>query len=227
MRLASGMARLAVRLLGWSELTAEPVDLGLQIPSAADPRPSNGLGESLARQAGLVHGVRPGALQLHQLGAVQQALATIGHQVRLRCAPTAHRRRPLARPAQIPEALAFRDHSTVDGPDTDRRHLAGRDGDHDLVEQRHALRDLPRSEQRLANTEPTECHQLGVAEALADHGGLIEGGAGGRGISPEHAPQGEGQKQVPALHAVVLAVVEESLASSEPSAAARRLALHR
>jgi hypothetical protein len=34
------------------------------------------------------------------------------------------------------------------------------------------------------------------------------------------------QKQVPALHAVVLAVVEELLASSEPSAAARRLALH-
>ena len=93
------------------------------------------------------------------------------------------RRRPLLRPAQIEDLLAVLDHRAVDDPDAERRHLAGRDGDHDLVKQRHALRGLSRSDQRLAEAEPAERDQLRVAEALADPGGLVEGSVGRRGVA--------------------------------------------
>ena len=111
-------------------------------------------------EPGLAHGVRPGTLQLHDLRAVHQALAAIGNEVRLRRAPLAERRRPLLGPAQVEDLLAFPDHRAVDDPDTDRRHLAGGDGHHDLVEQRHAFRGLPRSEERLADADATERHEL-------------------------------------------------------------------
>ena len=74
---------------------------------------------------------------------MHQALPAVGHQVRLRRAPVAQRRRPLLRPAQVEDLLAGLDHGAVDDPGDDRRHLAGGDGDHHLVEQRHALRGPP------------------------------------------------------------------------------------
>jgi hypothetical protein len=53
-------------------------------------------------------------------------------------------------------------------PDPDGRHLTGGDGNHDLVEQRHAFRGLSRPDEGLADAEATERHELRVAEALAD-----------------------------------------------------------
>ena len=166
------VAGLAVGLLGLGKLAAQPVEIGLQVEGSADPRSSDGLGEPFTGSLRLAHGVPPGSLQLHELGAVHETLAAIGNEVRLRCAPLGQRRRPLPRPAQIEDLLAVLEHRAVDDPDADRRHLAGRDGDHDLVEQRHALRGLSRSEQRLPEAQPAERHQLRVAEALADPGGL-------------------------------------------------------
>jgi hypothetical protein len=127
-------------------------------------------------------------LQLHDLGVVHQALAAIGHEVRLRRAPLAERLRPLLGPAQVEDLLAFPDHGAVDDPDPDRRHLTGGDGNHDLVEQRHACRGLPRSDEGLADAEATERHELRVAEALADPRRLVEGCVEGRVITRPHAP---------------------------------------
>ena len=67
-------------------------------------------------------------------------------------------------------------------PDDDRRDFAGGDGDHGLVEQRHALGGSP-SRISAAPAMPGDRHQVRVAEALADLGGLSEGGVGGRGVA--------------------------------------------
>ena len=45
---------------------------------------------------------------------------------------------PLGRPPQVEHVHARLDDGAVDDPRRDRRHLARRDGDHDLVEQAHA-----------------------------------------------------------------------------------------
>lgn len=101
--------------------------------------------EPLAGPPYLVHRIQPCAPQLHHLGTMHQALTAEGHEVRLRFTPVGQCRRPLLRAAQIEELLACLDHGAVDAPSHDRRHLSGLDGDHRLVEQRHALDGLPQT----------------------------------------------------------------------------------
>ena len=81
----------------------------------------------------------------------------------------------------------------------------------------------PGLEQSLPEAQPTERHQLRVAEAFADPGRLLEGSVGRRGIAREQEPKREGHEEVSSLDAVVLTIVEESLAPGLPAAAARRL----
>ena len=87
------------------------------------------------------------------------------------------------------------------------------------------MRGLSRPDEGLADAEATERHELRVPEALADPGRLIEGGVEGRVVTREHAPDHLEQDQVPPLHAVVSAIVQQPLATGEPPAALGRLAL--
>ena len=81
-------------------------------------------------------------------------------------APVGQRRRPLLRPAQIEDLLACLDHAAVDEPGDDLGHLVGRDGDHDLVEQRHARgRSLPCAISARPWPIAGERHQVDVTEA--------------------------------------------------------------
>ena len=94
----------------------------------------------------------------------------------------------------------------------------------DLVEQRHALGGLSQPDQRLALAEPGQRHQVRVAEAVADLGGLAEGGVRGRGVALARSLQRDRQEQIALLHAVQLAVVEQPPGPGEPAAAAGQLA---
>jgi len=87
------------------------------------------------------------------------------------------------------------------------------------------LRGLSRPDEGLADAEATERHELRVPEALADPGRLIEGGVEGCVVTREHAPDRLEQDQVPPLHAIVSAIVQQPLATGEPPAALGRLAL--
>ena len=78
---------------------------------------------------------------------------------------------------------------------------------------------------RLADPQPPERHELGVAEALADPGRLVEDRVGGRWLALEQAPERVEHEQISSLHAVVPAIVEQPLAPRDPAPAARRLAL--
>ena len=88
-------------------------------------------------------------------------------------------------------------------PADDRRHLAGRDRDHDLVEQRHALSVFPSRISAWPWPSRAEGHEVRVAEPLADLGGLAEGGVRGRGVALGKALQRHRHEQVALLHAVV------------------------
>jgi len=212
------------RLLGLRERPAQPVQLGLLVDRHAERRLAWRIREPLAGPPDLLHRIRPGAPQLHHLGPVHQALPAEGHQVRLRRTPVAQRRRPLLCAAQIKQLLAGLDHGAVDAPDHDRRHLAGLDGDHRLVQQRHALGGLPQPQQRLASASPGKRGQVAVAEAVADLGGQPEGGVRGRGVALGKALQRQRYEQIPLLHAVQLAVVQQPPGPGKPAATAGQLA---
>jgi hypothetical protein len=163
-------------------------------------------------------------VQLHDLGAVDQTLTAVGHQV-LRLIPTGQRRRPPLGPAQIEDLLACLDHRAVDDPGDDHRNLARRDGDHGLVEQRHALSGLTQPDRSLPPAKPGESHQIQVAETLADLGRLTEGRIRARGVPLRQGLERDRYQQIPLLHAVVLAGFEQPPHPTQPAATTGQLAL--
>ena len=99
-RSPASLSGLAVRILGLRELAAQPVELGLPIEGLADRRVAR-LGQLLEGSLGLLDGVLPGAVELHELGPVEHALAAIRDQIGLRLAPSGECRCPLLGPPQI------------------------------------------------------------------------------------------------------------------------------
>ena len=99
----------------------------------------------------------------------------------------AERRRPLVRPAQIEQLLAALDDRAVGVADRNRGYLAGRDGDHGLVEQTHAGSDLPEVDQAPTLANPGEGNQFQVAKAFADLRGLAEWATCARRLALKHA----------------------------------------
>ncbi len=193
-------------------------------PGQIEPRLLRGRGEALARFLRRIDGVGPLPVQLHDLGAVHQALTAVGHQVRLRGAPVAQRAGPLTGPAQVEDLLAGLDHGAVDDAGDDRGQLARRDRDHRLVEQRHCLGGLAQEDQGLPSAERAEGLEVPVAEAGADLAGLAGGGVCGRRVARGEAVQRTRNQQVSLLGAVLAAVVEEPLRPAEPAPAACGLA---
>ena len=127
----------------------------------------------------LLQGLEPGAVQLHDLGAVDEAATGEGNQVGLALAPARERGRPLLRAANLVGVLAGEDHAAVDDPGDDRGELAGGDRHHRLVQQPQALLDAPEPDQDVALLVGGEREQVRVAVTLADRRGLA-GGRGGR-----------------------------------------------
>jgi hypothetical protein len=170
-------------------------------------------------------GILPGALQLHDLGAMDEALPLVGHEVGLGGAPATQRRRPLPRPSEVEDLLTGLDHGAKDDARSRRRQLTDRDGDHQLVEQRHAPSGFAEGDQRLALAEPAERDQVLIAEARADRGDLVGGSIRGRVVALAAALKRVHDQQIPLLHAVVLNVVKQAPDAGEPAAAAGSFAL--
>jgi hypothetical protein len=193
------------------------VNLGLLVEGGADRGLAGRLGEAFAGPPRFVQGVGPVTVELHELGPVHQALTAVEHQVRLRRTPTAQTRSPFLRPAQIERLLARLDHAAVDVPGEDRRDVARTDGDHDLVEQRHARGDLAHEDQRASPTHAGDGDEFRVAEAIADLGGLAEVGVCRWDVALEDVLHRLAEPQVPLLDAIELAVVEQPLAPGPPT----------
>jgi hypothetical protein len=68
------------------------------------------MGEPFAGPMRFLQGIRPGTVQLHDLGTVHKALTAVWHEVRLGGAPLAQGRRPLPCPWQVEDPLADRYH---------------------------------------------------------------------------------------------------------------------
>jgi hypothetical protein len=202
------------------------VQLALPVEGAARRRVAGRLGEPLARPPRLLQRVRPGAVELHDLGAVHLALAAVGDQLRLRLDPVAQRGGPLPRPAQVEDLLAGLDRGAVGLAGHGRRQLAGGGGDHDLVEQGHARGGLSLQQQRVPPPHPGERPQVGLVEAVADLGRPAEGRARGRGVALEQVLVPDQHQQVPLLGTVALAgacqLAAQHQLGGQPQGAPRR-----
>jgi hypothetical protein len=189
--LAAPPTGLAVGLLGLGELSAQAVQLALQVEPCAGRRLLWSLYEPLARLPRGIDGIGPCALQVHDLGAVDQALTAVEHHLGLRLAPPGQRRRPLARPAQVEALLACGDRRAVHEPGNDRRDLIGHDRDHGLVEHGQSVGDPALPDQGVTLDQAGEGHEIDVAEALTDLRRLAGDGVAGRQVSLDHAqPRG-------------------------------------
>jgi hypothetical protein len=156
-------------------------------------------------------------VQLHDLGAMHQAVTAERDEIRLRVTPMGQRGRPLLRPTQIEDLLTRLDDAAVHGPGDDLGHLIRDDRDHDLVEQGHSLDGLSLPDQRPALNVAGERHQIDVTEPIADLGGLAGDRVGARPVSRDRVLKGERHQQMPSLHAVALAIVEQPACPCEPA----------
>ena len=116
------------------------------------------------------------------------------------------------------------DHGAVDQAARDRPDLAGRDRRQHLVQDGQAARPVATAYQGLALPVPGECHQVGLGEALADLGCLLEDRVRrGRPALEERREAGR-QHQEAALGAVDTGVGDQALGPGDPPATAGHLA---
>ena len=216
-------ARLPVGRLGFHPLPADPPQLGELVAGGAEPGLARRVGEPLARPPRLGHRVGPLAVELHQLGPAQEALAAVGHQVRLGGAPAGERGGPLLRATPVEDLVAAGDHPAVHVARDERRDLAGGDGDHRLVEQRHTLERPPQPDQGPALPVAGERDQIGVVESLARRRRAREGVGNGLAAQLAEIPDRVEQQQVAELDAVAPALLQQPSGTSGPARALGRL----
>ena len=149
---------------------------------------------------------------------MDEALAAIGHEVRLRLAPPTQRRRPLRGPPDVERRLAHLDHRAVDDPGDDRRHLTGGHRHHHLVELADAVGLPAAKHERLPATQAGERGDVRILEPLAEPrrgAGFVDRDSD---ITTEQLVQRLGDQEQTALRTVGAGVLEEPAGAGEPSA---------
>src|SRR5215204_4858447 len=154
------------------------------------------------RSFDFVHRVRPGAMQLHDLRASDEAASAVRDAVRLALAPVLERRRPLLRSAQIEDLRARIDHAAVDIADVQREYLSGSDGDHHLVEQRQPFGHLAQLDQRASLPMASERDEVRIAEAPTDRERLREQLVSAGSLAAARRADGIREEQIAAHHTV-------------------------
>ena len=145
LRPATEPAGASVRRFGICERSPESMELGRLVHRLAEG--FIGLGESLARLPRLGGGALPCAVELTQLGAVEEAQPAEVHKLWLGLAPGIEGRGPLLRPAHVEDVVARRDDRAVGDAHDHRRDVACGRVDHHLVHQPDAAIDLAKRDQ--------------------------------------------------------------------------------
>ncbi len=170
--------------------------------------------EALTGSLHLFQGGLPGPLELHDLGAMDQADAGVSDHVGLAITPLGEGSRPLARAAHLVRVLTELDRVAVDDAGDDRRQLARRDGHHGLVHQPEALLRPTLPHQGVALPHPRHRDEVRVVVALADCGSLrprCVRRAGVTGLEPDR------YQEIAVLDAVTTLPVEQAVAAAEPA----------
>ena len=167
-RLAAEPAGAAIVGLGRRECAAQPVHFRPLVEGGRGRLRIDAGAEAFAGPPGFLDRVAPGAAELHDLGAVDEAGAGEGDDLGLGVAPAGERGGPLPGAAEGIDLAAGLNDAAVDEPGHQRRDLAGDEGDHRFVEKRE-----PGLGVAFADQDPTLLVQragdeVGVLEAPSD-----------------------------------------------------------
>src|SRR5262249_19487098 len=152
----------------------EAVQLGELVKRRTHRPMRRRLREAIARALRLPDGVRPGAVELKNLGTSNQALAAIHNPVAVVPTPPRHRRRPLLRPAQIASLGTPSDRAAVDVARNNRRASPCRYGNHHFVKQSHPFGGPAEPDKGSPLSLAGEEHEVHIAEPSADLGDFLE-----------------------------------------------------
>ena len=148
LRLPAQSARLAVGVLRFLEPTEQPEHVALTV--VREPRHHAQRIEARARESCRFECVVPGAVELQELGAMDEAAAREGDEIRLPHCPRGQRSRPLPRATHLEHPLAGENDAAIDETFDKGRHLSRGHRDHRLVEQHEALVHAARLHEHLA-----------------------------------------------------------------------------
>ena len=167
----------------------------------------------------------PGAVDAHQLGAVDEAVAAERDEFWLRIEPARQRGRPLLRATQVVQLMAGLDDRAVDDARHDRRDLAGDHRGHRLVEQRDRPAG-PRPSRSVtarvrADRSAARSRSPNRSAMAATCSNVANAVPGSPDISDRSAVRDE---QPPSLGAVVAGLIDEPRRAREPAAGLGHLA---
>src|SRR6266542_5994555 len=123
------------------------MELGLLVDGVTGGALVSALGEELEGALDLRESVGPGAVESHELGTVDEALAAEKHEIGLRAAPVAESVGPLLGTTEVVGTPAGVDHGAIHDAGDDGGDLAGRDGEHGFVEEGHPVGDAPEGDE--------------------------------------------------------------------------------
>ena len=178
-------------------------EVALDHRGGAERHGVDGFGQALARAPGLVERLGPAPEEADHLGAVEEAVAAVEHELLLGGAPPRERVGPGAAALEVEELRAGVDHRAVGVAGRQRRELAGLDRHHGPVEQCHPLGQVAEVDEHAALGDGGERGQLAVGVPGGDLARLHEVGVGaGEVTGLEHPQHAEPVLEVALLHAV-------------------------
>ena len=227
LRLEAELARQPVGLLGLTELPTQTMNLAFQVARLRRGRLIHRLLEAPTGAVRLLQRIGPVSLELHQLGAMDEATARERQEVGLALTPTSEGCRPLAGAAKLVDLFTRQDHSAVDDPGDHRRERFGRDRHHRLVQQTEPLPDPPGPDEDVALDVNRKSKQVVVAEALADLRRRGCGGGSAFQIALGFVLEDDRHQHVALLDALALLPIEQPLGAAEPAGGRPHLSAER
>ena len=119
------------------------MDLALLIERLGNRLVPETVGKAVGDATGFGHRLTPCAVDLHDLGAMNEAGPGEGDELGLGIAPRRERRGPFAGTIECVDLVAGGDHGAIDDPGHNRGKLAGGRCDHRLVEESEAFSTRP------------------------------------------------------------------------------------
>ncbi len=217
---ASPLVRLPVGVIRFGELTLQSMQFGALVDGLADGGFGWRPGQPVASRHDLLDRLGPGAVELQQLGSIDEASSAERDEIRLRVQPGLQCRRPFLRPMQVEDRLEGLDRGAVDRPDHDRPDFACRDRHERLVEQCDATRDIRLVDQRHASPETAQRREISVPEPRGDAGGTLEALECGHEVALVERAQTLRHEDEPGLDAIELVVLDDPRRTVHPAATA-------
>ena len=142
----------------------------------------------------------------------------------MRGAPPRQRLSPALGPPQIVDPVERLDRGAIDDPDDDRADLAGRDGEHRVIQEGNAALDLAHIDEGLAPAQSRHGREIRLLEPLGDGGRALEQHQCRCWIALTERSKALRHQEVPAHDAVDPALLDHPLRARKPATGDRHVA---